>query len=56
MTALCRRLTRAIVQYDIAIFALLNRHKPATLALVLHALEPVTALHEQLAAGWVQAC
>lgn len=55
MTKLRRRLSRAIVQYNIAVYALLNRKKPETLALVTTALKPVIVLRQRVAEGRIYA-
>jgi hypothetical protein len=51
MGELRRKLARAIVQYNVAIFATLNRTKPTSAELVAHALKPVVVLRQYVAEG-----
>lgn len=49
--ALRRRLSRAIVQYNVAVFGLLDREQPKTLEMVTRALRPVLVLRQHIAEG-----
>jgi hypothetical protein len=51
MGELRRKLGRAIVQYNVAMFATLNRSKPSSVERVAHALKPVIVLRQHVAQG-----
>jgi hypothetical protein len=51
MGELRRDLARAVVQYNVAIFATLNRKNPTSAQVVAHALKPVVVLRQYVAEG-----